>query len=203
MPIIVYESLKEIHIHWKNPADSSLKLTIKSEEVLKMAGDMLLEKLIKALQYEYRTYQEILRIAEKKTDVLVKNDALEISNITEQEKAMADQTIKLNQVREQILSSMAEAYKQDHKSLTIEKLKQIVEEPYKSKLGDIQKKMSDLLGKLNTRNSINKKLIENALKYLDFNIQLLAAPEPAAPIYGKSGTEVSGSGNRSVLDVRY
>ncbi|HHW23084.1 MAG TPA: flagellar protein FlgN [Clostridiaceae bacterium] len=168
-----------------------------------MPGDLLAEKLIKALQYEYRTYLEILKIAEKKTDALVKNDAVEVSKITEEEKVMAEQTVKLNQVREQILRSLAEAYDQDYKTLTIEKLKQIVEEPYKNQLGDLQKKMSDLLGKLKTRNGINQKLIENAIRYLDFNIQLLAGPEPAAPTYSKSGTEVSGSSKRSLLDVRY
>jgi DNA anti-recombination protein RmuC len=168
-----------------------------------MPGDLLAEKLVKALQYEYRTYQEILKLAEMKTDALVKNDAAEVSKINEQENSMAEQTFKLNKVREQILGSMAEEYKQDYKTLTIEKLKQLVDEPYKGQLGDLQKRMSDLLGKLKTRNGINKKLIENAIKYLDFSIQLLAGPEPAAPIYGKSGNEVTGSNKRSVLDVRY
>lgn len=167
-----------------------------------MPDKMLMERLIKTLQYELKTYQEILKVAERKTDVLVKNDASEIANITEQEKAMADQTVKLNHIREKVLSSIAEEYKQDYKSLTIEKLKEIVKEPYKSQLEDIQKKLTDLLGKLNARNNINKKLIENVIEYLDFNIQLLAAPEPAAPIYGKSGTEVSGGVKRSMLDVK-
>lgn len=168
-----------------------------------MSDNKLVEKLITALQYEYKTYLEILKIAESKTDALVKNDTSEIAAITEQERVMTDQTLKLNQLREQILSSLAEEYNQDFKLLTIEKLKKLVKEPYKKQLGEIQLIMTDLLGKLNSRNSINKKLIENAIKYLDFNIQLISAPEPAVHTYGRSGIEVSGSGKRSLLDVRY
>jgi len=168
-----------------------------------MPGEVLIEKLIQVLQYEYRIYQEILKIAVEKTDALVRNDAAEIANITEKEKEMADRTVKLSQAREQIISSMAGEYGLDHRQLTIETLKQIVEEPYKNQLGEIRDKMIDLLGKIKTRNEINRKLIENAIKYLDFSIQLMAAPAPAAPVYGRSGTEVSGNGGRSLLDVRY
>lgn len=168
-----------------------------------MSDNKLVEKLITALQYEYKTYQEILKIAESKTDALVKNDASEIVTITEKEKVMADQTIKLNQLREQVICSLAEEYNQDFKLLTLDKLKKLAKEPYKKQLGELQIKMTELLGKLNTRNSINKRLIENAIKYLDFNIQLIAAPEPAVHTYGRSGTEVSSSGKRSVLDIKY
>ena len=168
-----------------------------------MPDNKLIEKLITALQYEYRTYLEIYKIAEAKTDALVKNDASEIAVITEKERAMADQTLKLNKVREQILSSLAEDYNQEFKLLTLDKLIKLVNEPHKKQLGEIQIRMTELLGKLIAKNNINKRLIENAIKYLDFNIQLIAAPEPAVPTYGRSGTEISGGEKRSVLDIRY
>ena len=65
------------------------------------------ENLITALRYEYKTYLEILKLAENKTDSLVKNDAEAIDTISEQERKMAEQTLKLNQVREQIIKIMA------------------------------------------------------------------------------------------------
>ena len=179
------------------------KLLIIAWEVIKLPDNKLIEKLITALQYEYRTYLEIYKIAEAKTDALVKNDASEIAVITEKERAMADQTLKLNKVREQILSSLAEDYNQEFKLLTLDKLIKLVNEPHKKQLGEIQIRMTELLGKLIAKNNINKRLIENAIKYLDFNIQLIAAPEPAVPTYGRSGTEISGGEKRSVLDIRY
>lgn len=168
-----------------------------------MSDVKLAENLITALQYEYRTYREILKIAEGKTDSLINNDAQAIASIVEQEQKYAEQTVKLNQVRERLLQTFAEKYKQDYNTLTISKVKSIVKNPYKKELDDIQKKLTDLLAKLKSRNEINKKLIENAIKYLDFNLQLITAPEPATPNYGKSGLEENKSGNRSLLDIKY
>lgn len=168
-----------------------------------MPDNNLAENLITALQYEYKTYSEILKIAESKTDSLVKNDVEAITAISEKERKMAEQTLKLNQAREQIIKSLAERLNEDYKTLTITKLSMLLKEPYKKQLEKIQKEMSALLAKLTARNEINKKLIENAIKYLDFNIQLLTGPNPASSTYGKSGMEVSSANNRSMLDLKY
>lgn len=52
------------------------------------------------------------------------------------------------------------------------------------------------------RNGINQKLIGNAMEYINFNLELLAAPAPEAPVYGKTGAEVSSGRKRSMLDIR-
>lgn len=161
------------------------------------------ENLITALRYEYKTYLEILKLAESKTDSLVKNDVDAIVSLSEKERKMAEQTLKLNQVREQIIKAMAERLDQDYKTLTIAKLRMLLKEPYRKQLNEIQTEMSDLLKKLSARNEINKKLIENAIKYMDFNIQLLAGPDPASSTYGKSGLEVSSNNSRSMFDLKY
>lgn len=168
-----------------------------------MPDKNLAENLITALRYEYKTYSEILKLAESKTDSLVKNDAEAIVTISEQERKMAEQTLKLNQVREQIIKTLAERLNQDYKTLTIAKLRKLLKEPYRKQLDEIQTEMSDLLAKLSLRNEINKKLIENAIKYLDFNIQLLAGPDPASSTYGKSGLEVTSTNKRSMFDLKY
>lgn len=168
-----------------------------------MSDVKLAENLIMALQYEYKTYLEVLKIAETKTDSLVNNDAQAIASITNDEQKMAEQTVKLSQVREQILKAFSQKYNQDYKTLTIGKIKDLVKDPYKSKLNDIQEKLSNVMSKLYSRNEVNKKLIENAIKYLDFNLQLITAPEPATPTYGKSGLEEIRSDNRSMLDIKY
>lgn len=168
-----------------------------------MSDVKLAENLITALQYEYKTYLEVLKIAETKTNYLVKNDAQAVGSVIEQEQKLAVQTVKLNQVREKLLQTFADKYNQNFNTLTISKVKSIVKNPYKRQLDDIQKKLSDVLAKLQSRNEVNKKLIENAIKYLDFNLQLITAPDPATPTYGKSGLEDSKSNNRSMLDIKY
>jgi len=172
-------------------------------EAPKMHDKNLAENLITALRYEYKTYMEILKLAESKTDSLAKNDVGAIVTISEKERKMAEQTLKLNQAREQIIKSMAERLDEDYETLTVAKLSKLLKEPYSKQLEEIQTEMTELLAKLTARNEINKKLIENAIKYLDFNIQLLAGPNPASATYGKGGLEVSSANNRSMLDLKY
>lgn len=168
-----------------------------------MSSVNIVENLITALQYEYKTYSEVYKLAQEKTDSLVRNDAEAIASITEKEEKMAEQTVQLNQVREKILKALAERYALDYEALTISKIKEIVKDPYKTKLNDIQQKLVGLFSNLASRNEINKKLIENAIRYLDFNLQLIAAPEPATSTYGKGGIEVPNTNNRSIMDIKY
>jgi flagellar biosynthesis/type III secretory pathway chaperone len=146
---------------------------------------------------------EILKLAEDKTDSLVKNDVEAIVTISEKERKMAEQTLKLNQAREQIIKALAQRLDKDYKTLTIAELRTLLKDPYSTQLNEIQTEMTELLRKLSARNEINKKLIENAIKFLDFNIQLLAGPDPASSTYGKGGLEVSSNNSRSMFDYKY
>lgn len=168
-----------------------------------MSDKNLAENLITALRYEYKTYLEILKLAESKTDSLVKNDVEAIVTISEKERKMAEQTLKLNQAREQIIKALAQRLDKDYKTLTIAELRTLLKDPYSTQLNEIQTEMTELLRKLSARNEINKKLIENAIKFLDFNIQLLAGPDPASSTYGKGGLEVSSNNSRSMFDYKY
>ena len=155
------------------------------------------------MQSEYKIYSGILKIAERKTDCLIKNDIKALSAITEEEKKAAERTSQLNLAREQLLEKFCEETGQDYKKFTIEKLKDQVEESYRNPLEEIHEKLSQVLNKLSARNGINQKLIENAIKYINFNMQLIAAPQPVIPLYGRSGQEISHNNKRSTLDVKF
>ena len=54
--------------------------------------------------------------------------------LAEQEQKLADQTVKLNQVREQLLQSFSKKYNQDYQTLTINKVKDIVKDHIRASL---------------------------------------------------------------------
>ncbi len=168
-----------------------------------MPENNLIENLIKTLQYEYKTYLDILEIVERKTDCLIKNDTAALINITEEEKTSAERTTQLNQLREKLLLEFCQETNLDYKTLTIDDIKKQVKEPYKKPLDDIHTKLKSVVEKLSYRNGMNQKLIENAINTINFNIQLIASPQPAVPLYGRSGQEVSHNTKRSMLDVKY
>ncbi|NLU52789.1 MAG: flagellar protein FlgN [Clostridiaceae bacterium] len=168
-----------------------------------MADKALVENLIKVMQYEYKAYSAVLEIGIKKTDCLVSNDVEGISDITEEEKKVAEKTSQLSKAREEIVRQICNELGEDYKTFTMSKLEEKVDEPYKTQLKDVGKKLSEVVKKLSDRNDINRKLIENALKYIDFNIQLLSSPQPEATTYGKTGDEVSSKMKRSMIDFKY
>ena len=60
---------------------------------------------------------------EAKTDSLVKNDVEAIVAISGKGKKMVEQTLKLNQAREQIIKALAQRLDKDYKTLTIAELR--------------------------------------------------------------------------------
>lgn len=162
----------------------------------------LVENLIKALHYENHIYSGLLNSAEKKTEYLVKNDTASLSEITKEENLMADQAGQLGKVREQYISKICEAL--GVKAVkTVDEIRKYLPKGQSDLLGSMQDKLRETVMKLVVRNGINQKLIENALNYIDFNIQLLTSPAPQAPTYGKTGQDAAAGVNRSLLDVRY
>lgn len=161
------------------------------------------DNLIRALQYELHTYNKLLEIAQKKTDILVKDDTVLLSSISEEENQLVDQTRQLGKVREQLLIKICEDLGLDGRSVTLDNLKMKVSDPQQLQLSAIQNKLKEAVNKLIVRNGINQKLIENALKYIQFNLELIASPAPEVPSYGRTGQEVSTKAKRSMVDIRY
>jgi Mg2+ and Co2+ transporter CorA len=168
-----------------------------------MPDGKLLENLIKTLQYEWRTYSGLLKTEEKKTDCLIKNDIKTLNEITEEEKKAVEQVRMLSSAREQLLAKFCDDNGQDYKTFTLTKLIEQVDDPYKKQLKDIGQKLNAAVNKLSARNKINQKLTENAIKYIDFSLQLISSPGPETPSYGRTGHEVLNTHKRSMLDVKF
>lgn len=162
----------------------------------------LVDKLNKALSYERLTYGKLLSLGEKKTEYLVKNDTSMLSGITEEENQLIDQTRQLGKVREQLVATLC-GNESDATRITLEVLKQRLPKDQATAMGQVQAQLKETVMKLAVRNSINQRLIENALKYINFNMEIMTAPSAATPTYGKSGEEVTGLRKRSVLDIKY
>jgi flagellar biosynthesis/type III secretory pathway chaperone len=166
-----------------------------------MADVRLTENLIKTLEYERRIYSQLLKHAEKKTEYLVSNDTSKLSEITEEEGKLVEQGKQLARVREQYATQLNQALGLDSNA-SLEEAEKRLSAPQAAQIADIRTKLKETLIRLMLRNGINQKLIGNAMEYINFNLELLAAPAPEAPVYGKTGAEVSSGRKRSMLDIR-
>lgn len=167
-----------------------------------MLDAKLVGNLIKTLQYENHTYAGLLNLAEEKTEYLVKNDTVSVSKITADENKMVEQAGQLGKVREQCVLKICEELCFD-KINTIDEIRKSLPKGQGDTLGGMREKLRETVLKLVVRNGINQKLIENALKYINFNLELMASPAPETPVYGKSGQELPAGRKRSLLDIKY
>lgn len=163
----------------------------------------LLENLIGILQLELSIYEELLELGEKKTGFLVTNDIEQITAITKEENKAAIKTRELGKAREQTLEQLCRITGDDHRSVTLSRVSEISGETYKKSFQVIGDKLFHTIMKLKARNEINQNLIENAISYINFNMQLISSPRLEATSYGPNGKEVSSTDSRAVLDLKY
>jgi len=177
-----------------------VKIVVKTG-VREMADAALTENLAKALKCEWKLYSELLKLAENKTDCLVRNDVTGLSRITEEEGKLAEQAKQLAKIREQYATGMNQTLGLDANA-SLEEAEKRLPDSQAATLADIRKKLRETLSKLTARNGINRRLIENAMEYINFSLELLSAPAPESSVYSRSGTEVKSGSQRSLLDIR-
>lgn len=167
-----------------------------------MPDGKLNEKLMQSLKLELRLYSGLLQLAEKKTEYLIGNDTARLSAINQEESKMAEQGKQLARVREQYAAELNKALGLSADA-SLEEAEKYLPEQQALELADIRKKLKETVMKLMLRNGINQKLIENALEYIRFNLELMAGPAPETSVYGRTGTELSTGRKRSMLDIKY
>lgn len=130
-------------------------------------------KMISVLSSELELYQELLKLSQKKTDILVKGDVKLLDEITKIEQDMIMRMGKLEAKRGNIIKKIAETYKKDIKQINMSFLKQIMTQENIKKLENLQEDMKYTLKQIDEKNRDNERLIKQALEYIDFSVDLL------------------------------
>ncbi len=145
-------------------------------------GDI--SKLIEILKDENKIYNDILALANKKTEMIAEENMDEISNIAKKEEEYIKQAKLIEYKREDQITAI-------EKSLGIEKLSDISsllqyvgDENIKKELIEAQKEFASTLNELKRVNLINNTLIQDALEYINLSVNLMMGAT-AEGTYGK------------------
>ena len=132
-----------------------------------------IEDLIKVLKSEEEIYSKILKVSNKKTEMIADENIEEIEKISKQEEEYIKQARLLEYKREDYITAI-------EKSLNIEKISDISsllnyvkDEDLKKELKDTQIDFNNTLGELKKVNLINNTLIKDALEYIDLSLNLV------------------------------
>jgi len=167
-----------------------------------MIDAIWVDNLIKVFEYENKLYTQMLEEAESKTDVIVKGDVNTLQETTLKEQKIINELGKLNNAREQIVAQIAKKADKRPEELTVSGLVDILPEDKAKMLASTRDKLKDTIEKLKYRNDLNQKLLNNAIEFVNFSLNLIMQPGPQTAQYGRKGLEQQVNGG-NVLDIKY
>lgn len=167
-----------------------------------MIDAIWVDNLIKVFEYEDKLYAQILEKAESKTDIIVKGDVDSLQETNLKEQKIINELSKLNNAREQIIAQIARKVGKKPGELNVSYLVSILPEDKAQKLSAVRDSLKETIEKLKYRNDINQKLLNNAIDYINFSLNIIMQPAPQVTQYGRKGFEQQINGG-NVLDIKY
>ena len=146
-----------------------------------------MEKVIEILKKEYEIYQEMLKISEQKTDIIVKDKVDELGEMTAKEEEFVKQFIGFEKERVQIVKQFASEHGLGDRIVKIPELCEYFPEN-KDELMGLRKDIFDIVEKIKKKTELNAKLLKNSLEYINFSVGLATGTSASNGIYGQKGT---------------
>ena len=154
-----------------------------------------MEKVIEILKKEYEIYQEMLKISEQKTDIIVKDKVDELEDMTAREEEFVRQFIGLEKERVQIVKQFAVEHGLGDRIVKIPELCEFVPDS-KDELMGLRKDILAIVEKIKNKTELNAKLLKNSLEYINFSVGLATGSSTSNGIYGQSGTTGRGEAKK-------
>lgn len=144
-----------------------------------------MENLIDVLGQENREYERLLDLARRKTQVIASANLEDLQKITDDEQEMVGRISHLEKIRVEVTADIANVLNRDVTQLKLANLVDMMSgrPAEQEKLAAVHDSLKATVRELQRINEQNKKLLEDALEMVQFEMNLLqatkAAPETA------------------------
>ena len=137
-----------------------------------MAG--MIDQLITILYDQGTRCEELYGLALEKKDIIVTNNIEELQKITDLENRVISQNNRLERQRVSITADIAEVLGKGGQVLDIAALIECMEgQPQQIPLREAGNRLREIIEKLKDANALNQMLIENALNYVDYSLNVI------------------------------
>ena len=165
----------------------------------------LIEELTQTLEEESALYEDLIPLAERKTQVIVANDLQALQSITEQEQSAVDRIGALERKRQEGIVNIGIVLNRNPSTLDFRTLIAILEgqEAEQDALRRLHDRLRQTVGRLSDINKRNKALIQQSLEMIEFNMNFIQSTwmspgmSQAGSQYGKSASEVQMSASQT------
>jgi flagellar biosynthesis/type III secretory pathway chaperone len=147
-----------------------------------MAG--MVTQLIEILNEQAERYGELLGLSLEKRDVIIANDVESLQKITHLENLVISQNQKLETKRIAFVKDMALVLDRKADELTLTALVDLLDEgEEKDKLAAARDRIKETIEELGEVNKQNGALINNALEYAEYSLNVLRSSIDKTPAY--------------------
>lgn len=165
-----------------------------------MAG--LIYDFIDQMEKITALYEELLKLSQAKTQVVIDGDAKALQDITQQEEHIVSQLNSADRNRLSLLDDIAIVLNQKKEELSLVKLAELLKEQegVSESILRIRGLLAEIIEEIKDLNEKNARLINQSLEYIDFSMNVIQNAQRAAepPSYG--GNEVNMG--RSFFDTK-
>ena len=141
----------------------------------------LMEVLIDVLEQENQEYEKLLSLSMQKTSVIVSEDLVELTRITDEEQIIVSRINHLDHKRDEAVNDIADVLNKDVDKLKIvDLIRMLAARPEEQeKLAIVFDKLKESVRGVKRVNEQNRELIRNALELVQFNMNVLQAMNKA------------------------
>lgn len=131
-----------------------------------------IQQLKDTLIRENEMYSDILKLAEEKTEVIIKGDIKTLEEIIKKEQQFITSMNTFEKIRRSVLTNIADELEIE-KDFSISELLLFLEEDIGNDIDEIRYKLLETINALKEINKSNEKLINQSLEYINFNLEML------------------------------
>ncbi|MCR5559304.1 flagellar protein FlgN [Schwartzia sp. (in: firmicutes)] len=147
------------------------------------------QELVKVLEALTEAYGQLLKIAQEKHAVLVMVQLEKLDKLLDVEQTIIDRIHKLEEERRGVLLKLCKSEKSLRPEMTMKEVTEISPAEYSPRLGELHKKLGDLVEKANQKSEENEFLIKSALGAVQYHLNRIGN-STVEPAYGQKGQEI-------------
>jgi flagellar biosynthesis/type III secretory pathway chaperone len=166
----------------------------------------LIEELTSTLNEELESYQRLLELSEKKTEILVNGHVPALQEITKEEQELAGRVFRLDKKRENVLKDICLVINKKSEDITLSTLIDLLGNQVneREQLTEIDQALKETLEKLRFKNEQNKLLLNQSLDLVNFTINAIRSIQeyPQTASYENKGNTSNSTGRNSMFDAK-
>lgn len=130
------------------------------------------DQLLLVLNKEQEIYDAVIKMSKDKQDAIVLNKMTVLEEIIQKEKTYAISLAKLEAIREKVINQLLKQY--DLVEINVlSDMYPFMSEKEVRQIDDVKKKLLNTVGILGQKNEMNKRLIEQSLNQIEFDLNLI------------------------------